>query len=86
MRRFGEERKADALKSVKIRLALQEIIKNEKIAVTDKDLEKSIETAAKRVGKEVEEYKKTLTDETLNYLRNEVLMDKLLEFLVEKNK
>lgn len=80
------ERKDDAVKSVKIRLALQEILKNEKIEVTDKDVDEYVENIAKRVNKPAKEYKKTLTDERLNYIKNELLMNKLLAFLVENNK
>ncbi len=81
-----EERRAEAVKSVKIRLALQEILKNEKIEVLDKDVDNYVENIAKRANKSVEEYKKTMTDERLNYIKNEILMTKLLEFLVENNK
>lgn len=84
--KLREERHDDALKSVKIRLALQEILKNEKFDANDEDVDKYIENIAKRVNKSVEEYKTSLTDERLNYIRNEILMNKLLEFLVEKNK
>ncbi len=84
--KLREERKDDALKSVKIRLALQEILKNEKFDVNDNDLDNYIEKIAKRINKTVEEYKSTLTDERLNYIKNEILMNKLLEFLVENNK
>lgn len=84
--KIREERKNDAIKSVKIRLALQEILKAEKIEVSDKDVEKYLEDMSKRLNKTVEEYKTTMTDERLNYVKNEILMNKLLEFLVEKNK
>ena len=81
-----EERRNEAVKSVKIRLALQEILRNEKIEVLDKDVDKYVEDIAKRANKSAEEYKKTMTDERLNYIKNEILMSKLLEFLVENNK
>lgn len=81
-----KERKAEAEKSVKIRLALQEILKVEKFKVSDKDVDKYVEKIAKRANKSLEEYKSTLTEERLNYIRNEILMNKLLEFLVENNK
>lgn len=80
------ERKAEAVKSVKIRLALQEILKAEKIDVLDKDVDEYIENVSKRANKSVAEYKKTMTDERLNYIKNEILMTKLLNFLVEYNK
>ena len=81
-----EERRPEAVKSVKIRLALQEILKNEKIEVLDKDVDNYVENIAKRANKSAEEYKKSMTDERLNYIKNEILMTKLLEFLVENNK
>ena len=84
--KLREERHDDAIKSVKMRLALQEIMKKENFDVSKEDLDKYIENIAKRVNKSSEEYKKSLTDERLNYIRNEILMNKLLEFLVEKNK
>jgi len=80
------QRKEEALKSVKIRIALAEIIKLEKIEVKDKDIDEYVEKVAARVNKSVEEYKTTLTDERLNYMRNEILMNKILAFLVENNK
>lgn len=80
------ERKTEAIKSVKIRLALQEILKNEKIEVLEKDVDEYIENISKRANKTAEEYKKTITDERLNYIKNEILMNKLLEFLVANNK
>ena len=80
------ERKEEAVKSVKIRLALQEILKNEKIDVLENDVDNYIEEISKRANKTAEEYKSTLTEERLNYIKNEILMNKLLEFLVENNK
>ena len=84
--KIKEDRKPEALKSVKIRLALQEILKNEKIDVLDKDVDEYVEKIASRMNKDVKEYKKGLTDERLNYMKNEILMSKLLEFLLENNK
>ncbi len=84
--KLREERKADALKSVKIRLALQEILKAEKFDVTEKEVDEYVEKFATRMGKTAEEYKKALNDERLNHIKNEILMKKLLTFLVDNNK
>ena len=81
-----EERRTEAIKSVKIRLALQEILKNEKIEVLEKDVDEYIEKISVRANKTAEEYKKNITEERLNYIKNEILMTKLLEFLVANNK
>ena len=80
------ERKADAEKSVKVRLALQNILTAEKIDIKDKEIDAKIEEIAKRVNKSTEEYKKTISEERMSYIRNQILMDKLLAFLVENNK
>ncbi|MBE5736291.1 MAG: trigger factor [Clostridiales bacterium] len=80
------ERKEEANKSVKIRLALQEILKAEKIEVVEKDVDEYIEKVSKRANKTADEYKKSMTDERLNYIKNEILMSKLLDFLIENNK
>lgn len=84
--KIRESGRESAIKSVKIRLALQEIVKVEKIEVKEKDVDKYIEDVAKKVNKTVEEYKSVFTGERLDYVRNELLMNKLLAFLVENNK
>ena len=80
------ERKRDAEKSLKIRLAMQQILKNEKIDVTKEEVDAKIKEMAKTAQKTIKEYKETLTDERINYIKNDILMDKLLTFLVENNK
>ena len=75
----------EAEKSVKVRLALQYILKAENIEATDKDVEEKIEEIAKKVNKDVKEYKESMTDERLNYIKNDILMSKLLKFIDENN-
>lgn len=80
------DRKKDAEKSLKIRLAMQQILKEEKIDVTKDDVDAKIKELAKTAQKTIKEYKEGLTDERINYIKNDLLMDKLLTFLVENNK
>ncbi len=80
-----KERKKDALKSVKIRLALQEIIKKENLDLTDKEVDEKIKEMAKSANKTIKDYKNSLTPEHLNYIKNDILMNKLMNFLVENN-
>jgi len=75
----------EAEKSVKIRLALQYILKAENIEVTDSEIEAKIAEIAQRVKKSVEEYKQNMTDERINYIKNDILMSKLLKFIDENN-
>ncbi len=81
-----ETRRADALKGVKVRLAMQEIIKQEKMTVTNADVDAKIKELAKSAKKTIKEYKETVTDERLNYIKNDILMSRLLNFLIDNNK
>lgn len=85
MEEMRADKKADALKSVKIRLALQEIINLEKIDFTDAEVDQKIEEMAKSANKTLKEYKKSLPEQHLNYIKNDILMSKLMNFLVENN-
>lgn len=80
-----KERRADAEKSVKIRLALQEIIKLENIGFSDEEYDAKVEEMAKSAKKSTKEYKNSLTEEHINYIKNDILMTKLMEFLVSHN-
>ena len=81
-----QDRRADAEKSVKVRLALQNILALEKIDIKDKEIDAKIEEIATRVNKPLDEYKKTISEERVSYIKNQILMDKLLAFLVDNNK
>lgn len=78
-------RHADAVKGVKISLVMQAIIKKEKIDVTQKDVNARLQEMAKRDNKTVDEIKSTLSEKHLAQIKNDILLHKLLAFLVEKN-
>lgn len=79
-------RKAEAEKGCKAKLAMQEIVKLEKLVATEKEINDKIEELSKRMNKTAEDFKKTMSAERLNYIKNDILVNKLLEFLVENNK
>jgi len=79
-----KSRHDDAKKTAKTRLVLEKIIKDENINVTDKDLEEKFNENAKE-KKSIEEIKKTLGHEQLNYFENSLLLNKLMEFLKKNN-
>ncbi len=83
--KMREDRRADALKSVKIRLALSYILDKEKITLTDKEVDEKLEVRAKSANKTVKELKETMDENSLNYVKNDILMEKLLNFLMDKN-
>lgn len=81
-----KSRVEDAKKTVKTRLVLEAIIQKENITVTDKDIEAKFNENSKDKKKTIEEIKKTLGQEQLNYFENSLLLNKLMAFLKENNK
>ena len=80
-----ESRREDAKRTVKTRLVLEKILVQEKIEVTDKDLEDKFNEHNKEKPKSIKEIKKTLNPEQLNYFENSILLNKLMAFLKENN-
>ena len=80
-----ESRKEDAKKTVKTRLVLEQILKNENITVTEKDIEEKFNEKADK-KKSIKEIKKTLGEEQYNYMENSLLLNKLMTFLKTNNK
>jgi len=81
-----KSRVEDAKKTVKTRLVLEAIIQKEKITVTDKDIEEKFNENSKDKKKTIEEIKKTLGQDQLNYFENSLLLNKLMAFLKANNK
>ncbi len=75
----------NAKKNVKTRLALEAIIKAENIEVTDADVDAEMAKVAENAGKDVAEYKKSVDERQLAYMKNDILMKKLMEFLKANN-
>lgn len=80
-----ESRRESALKSVKVRLALSYILEKEKITFDNKEVDERIKEMAKQSTKPLKEFKANLPEERINYIKNEILMSKLLTFLRENN-
>lgn len=85
MEEFRKTRKADAESSVKTSLVLQEIIKAEKIEVTDEDINAKLEEVASRMGQPVEDVKKLYLKGQEEYLKNTILSEKVIKVLKELN-
>jgi len=82
---YKQENKEIALKNVKTRLVLEEIIKKENLYVTDEEFNKEIAGRAEKIKKSVEEYEKNLDFRQINYIKNDMLMKKLTDFLKSNN-
>ena len=85
MEQFRKDRKAEAENNVKTRLVVEAIIKAEKIEATDADMDEALSKMAETAKKSLEEYKKGVSSQQLNYIRSDILMKKLLDFLTESN-
>ena len=80
-----KEYEPQAIEAIKSRLALEAIIKAEKIEVEDKDVEEKMKEMAKNYGKENDE--EFLKNENVrNYIKEGLKSEKAIEFLVENAK
>lgn len=85
MKELRKNYEEQAHRDVKIRLALEAIIKAEGLTVTDEDYKAELEKTASSVGKTAEEYAKTVDERQESYIKNDILMKKLVAFLKENN-
>ena len=67
---LAEQNKGEAERRLKIRLVLEAVEKAEGIEATDEDVEKETEKQAKRMGRDLEDFKKSLTDDQKEALRD----------------
>ncbi len=80
-----KEYKESAERNVKARLVLEAIITAEKLEVTPEDIDAKLAEVAKSAGKELEEYKKTVSERQLDYIANDLIYGKLTAFLNANN-
>ena len=77
---FREQYKDQAEKQVKLDLALEEIVKKEKLEVSDADLEEEYAQYAKAYNMDVEQIKKAIPAENI---KPELLQRKAVDFVIE---
>lgn len=82
---YKKSREQEAEKSVKTQLTLQEIVKAEKIKVTDKEFDAKVKEIADHMHRSVEEVKNTMQGNQEEFIRNNVLTEKLMAKLKELN-
>ena len=80
-----KSRMDDARKTVKTRLVLEAIMKKEGISLSKEELDKAVEDQAKFNGIDVEEFKKTMHDHYLQQIANNLILNKLFDFLKKNN-
>ena len=82
---YRKSRKDEAENAVKTTLVLEEIIKAEKIEVTETDINAKLEEIAKQMGQTVAELKKTVLKGQEDYLKNTILSEKVIKVIKELN-
>lgn len=84
--KLKEERLQQAKDTVKTRLVLEKLIELEDLFVTEEELDAKVKALADRYKKDVSAYKKSLGEKQLQYFENELLMEKVFDFLTKNNK
>ena len=77
--------KPQAENAVKTRLCLEKLMDVEGIIVTDEELDARLAKDAEKYKTTIEKYKKTINDSNLAYIKNDMLMDKVIDFLTKNN-
>ena len=85
MEDFRNGYRAQAADNVKAQLVIDAIVRAENIKAEDAEVEAKLEELAKAAGKSLEEYKKDVTDSQREYLANDIVVNKLFDFLKENN-
>ena len=82
---FRKNYEEQAKKNVKSQLIISELIKVEKIEATEEEIDAKIAADAASVEKSVEEYKANMDPRQVDYIRNDIVITKLFDFLKANN-
>ena len=82
---FRKNYEEAAIKNVKSQLIISQIIEEEKIEATEEEVNEKVAEQAKSVEKDVEEYKKGMDPRQFDYIRSDIIITKLFNFLKENN-
>lgn len=80
-----EEYKPQAARSVKVRLVMEAIVNAEELKFEEAEIDAKIEKAASDAGRSVEDFKKDIRREHIDYLVNQTLSEKLMALLKKEN-
>ena len=81
LEQFKEERKVDAEKNIKTRLALQRLISQNNLTVSEEELDKTIGEYASKYNMTAEDFKKSMSPDDYAYFENNAIMTKVLTFI-----
>ena len=86
LEKIKEEKRVDAEKSVRTRLILEEIIEKENLQITQEEVDAKMLELAMSTSKSVDEFKKSLPKQQIDYIINDIIVNKLYDFLAKENK
>lgn len=79
-------KREDAIFMAKTDLILQEIVSKEGINVGDEEIDRKLLELAQQSKKTLPEFQKSLSKEQLNYIINDIIVNKIYDFLLKENK
>ncbi|MBO5412296.1 MAG: trigger factor [Clostridia bacterium] len=82
---FRKNYEEQAKKNVLNQLIISQLIKDEKIEATEEEVEARVAEQATSVSKTTEEYKKNMDPRQFDYIRNDIIITKLFDFLKANN-
>ena len=82
---FRKNYEEQAKKNVLNQLVISQIIKDEKIEATDEEVEAKVAEQAASVDKSAEEYKKGMDPRQYDYIKSDIIITKLFDFLKANN-
>lgn len=82
---FRKNYEEQAKKNVLNQLVISQIIKDEKIEATEEEVEAKIAEQAASVDKSAEDYKKDMDPRQFDYIRSDIVVTKLFDFLKANN-
>jgi trigger factor len=80
---FDEMFQTEAIKDIKTELIIKKIIEKEAIEATEEELEAEYAKFAETAKQPVEEFKQSLNEYTINYIKGIVAQNKMFDFLLE---
>ena len=83
--KFRESREADTEKQIKTTLVLTELVKKEGIKADEADIDAKLAELAEKMKKTAKELKKTMTPSQKEVLENNIISEKVIKLLKEKN-
>jgi trigger factor len=83
---FREQLRPEAEKDVKTQLVLEKLCKVENITASEEELDEELKSMAENIKQDIDDFKKHLKDDDIEYIKTNVEIKKVIEFLVENAK